>query len=54
MGRDLAAVHLGVRDRRDALRNDLKKRKPRWFRACVAAAADFVAGEYAAWKKSSK
>ncbi len=54
MGRDLAAVHLGVRDRRDALRKDLGKRKQRWFRACVEAASDFIAREYAAWKKSSK
>ena len=27
MGRDLAAIHLGVRDRRDALQKDLQKRK---------------------------
>ena len=54
MGRDLAAVHLGVRDRRDALRKDLKKRKQRWFRGCVEAACEFVSRDYAAWKKSSK
>ena len=54
MGRDLAAIHLGQRDRRDALRKDLEKRKSRWFRAQVEAAADFVAGEYAEWKKSAK
>ncbi len=35
MGRDLAAVHLGVRDRRDAIRKDLAKRKQRWFRATL-------------------
>ena len=54
MGRDLAAIHLGQRDRRDALRKDLEKRKSRWFRAQVEAAADFVSGEYAEWKKSAK
>jgi Uncharacterized protein conserved in bacteria (DUF2252) len=54
MGRDLAAVHLSVRDRRDALRKDLEKRKQRWFRACVETATEFVANEHAAWKKSSK
>ena len=43
MGRDLAAVHLGVRDRRDALRKDLEKRKRRWFRAHVETATEFVA-----------
>jgi len=53
MGRDLAAIHLGVRDRRDALRKDLEKRKQRWFRACVETAVEFVAREYAEWKKSS-
>ena len=54
MGRDLGAVHLGARDRRDALRKDLEKRKRRWFRTHVEAAAEFVAREYAEWKKSAK
>jgi len=54
MGRDLAAVHLGTRDRRDAIRKDLATRKQRWFRGCVAAAAEFVAGEYTEWSKSAK
>jgi hypothetical protein len=54
MGRDLAAVHLGVRDRRDALRKDLERRKRRWFRTCVETATEFVAREYAEWKKSAK
>jgi hypothetical protein len=54
MGRDLAAIHLGARDRRDALRKDLEKRKRRWFRAHVETAAEFVTREYAEWKKSAK
>jgi hypothetical protein len=54
MGRDLAAVHLGVRERRDALRKDLEKRKRRWFRTHIESATEFVAGEYAEWKKSAK
>jgi hypothetical protein len=54
MGRDLAAVHLGVRDRRDAIAKDLGKRKRRWFRACVETATEFVAREYAEWKKSAR
>ena len=54
MGRDLAAIHLGARDRRDALRKDLEKRKRRWFRTHVESAAEFVAREYAEWKKSAK
>jgi hypothetical protein len=54
MGRDLAGVHLGVRDRREAVRKDLAKRKQRWFRASVEAAAEFVSREFAEWKKSAK
>ena len=54
MGRDLAAVHLGVRDSRDALRKDVEKRKRRWFRTHVETAMEFVAREYAEWKKSAK
>jgi Uncharacterized protein conserved in bacteria (DUF2252) len=53
MGRDLAGVHLGLGDYRGALRKDFATRKARWFRACVEAASDFVAREYAEWKKSS-
>jgi Uncharacterized protein conserved in bacteria (DUF2252) len=54
MGRDLAAIHLGVRDRRDAIKADLGKRKKRWIRANVEAAAEFVRGEYEEWKKAAK
>jgi len=54
MGRELAAIHLGARDRRDALRKDLNKRKRRWFRTHVETAAQFVRKEYAEWKKSAK
>jgi len=54
MGRELAAVHLGARDRRDALRKDIEKRKRRWFRTHVETAAQFVRKEYAEWKKSAK
>jgi len=54
MGRDLAAIHLGVRDLRDALRKDLEKRKRRWFRAHVETATEFVNREYAEWKKSDR
>ena len=54
MGRDLAAVHLGVRDRRDAFKKDLQKRKARWFRTNVETATEFVAREFAEFKKSAK
>jgi hypothetical protein len=54
MGRDLAAIHVGVRDRRDAIRADFDKRKKRWIRANVEAAAEFVRGEHEEWKRSAK
>jgi hypothetical protein len=54
MGRDLAAVHIGVRDRRDAIQADFGKRKKRWIRANVEAAAEFVRTEQQDWKKSVK
>jgi hypothetical protein len=54
MGRDLAGVHLGLGERREAIRADLAKRKRRWFRTRVEAATTFVASEFAEWKKSAK
>lgn len=54
MGRELAAIHLGTRDRRDAIKADLDKRKKRWIRANVEAAVEFVRGEYRDWQKTAK
>lgn len=54
MGRDLAAIHLGVRDRRDALKKDLQKRKARWFRTHVETATEFVDREFAEYRKSAR
>jgi hypothetical protein len=54
MGRDLAAVHLGVADRRDTVRRDLAGRKRDWLRANVEVALAFVADEYRAWRKAMK
>lgn len=51
MGRDLAAVHLGTGDRRDAVRNDLAGRKRGWLRAQVEAALVFISDEYDAWRR---
>jgi hypothetical protein len=51
MGRELAAVHLGVDDRRDAVRADLEARKRRSFRRHVETAAEFVRGEQREWGK---
>jgi hypothetical protein len=54
MGRELAAIHIGTGGRRTALRKDMEKRKRRWFRTQVEAAAEFVTREYTEWKKSAK
>lgn len=54
MGHDLAAVHLGTGGRRDAVSADLEKRKLRWLCSAVEAAANFVAAEFADWKKYAK
>jgi len=54
MGRDLAAIHLGTGDRREAVAHDLAKRKARWFRTGTEAAAAFVVREFNEFKKSAK
>jgi hypothetical protein len=54
MGRELAASHMGQPGRRDAVRKDLGTRSRRAFRNNVENAAEFVRGEYAAWKKSAR
>lgn len=51
MGSDLAAVHLGVGDRRDAMRQDLASRKRGWLRTHVETALAFVSDEYSTWRK---
>lgn len=54
MGRELAAVHLGRQEQREALLKDLQKRKRHWFLGQVESAAELVSREYAEWKKSAK
>ena len=51
MGRDLAAIHLGIADRRKAIEHDLGNRKRNWLRAAVERAADFVRRDCRAWRK---
>lgn len=51
MGRDLAAVHIGVTDHRRAIERDLDQRKRGWLVAAVERAARFVRADYKAWKK---
>ncbi len=54
MGQDLAAVHLGVGNHRDAIRKNLGRRKKGWFKANVDAALAFVSRDYADWAKAHK
>ena len=50
MGYDLANVHLGAMDRRDAIRRDLAKRRKGWLQANARQAADATMREYKTWK----
>ncbi len=54
MGRDLAAIHLGVEGARAAIKRDLGKRKDGWLADAVKRAAAFVQGEQREWKRSQK
>jgi Uncharacterized protein conserved in bacteria (DUF2252) len=51
MGRDLAAVHLGLGDHHDAISNDLKGRKRNWLHSAVGQMAELVRGEQKQWKQ---
>lgn len=53
MGRDLAAIHLGLVDARRAIERDLAGRKHGWLAGAVKRAAAFVRAEQRAWKKIS-
>jgi Uncharacterized protein conserved in bacteria (DUF2252) len=52
MGFDLANVHLGTAERRDAIRQDLEKRRRGWLTANARKASDATTQEYDAWKAS--
>ena len=54
MGRDLAAVHVGVADARAAIGRDLAKRKDGWLSDAVKRAAPFVRGEQREWKRGTR
>jgi uncharacterized protein (DUF2252 family) len=51
MGRDLAAIHLGIADRSKAIAHDLGERKRNWLPSAVERAADFVRRDCRAWRK---
>jgi hypothetical protein len=50
MGFELANVHLGTAERRDAIEQDLKNRKRRWLTASARKASDAITQEYNDWK----
>lgn len=50
MAFELANVHLGSQDRRDAIKRDLDRRKRGWLIANARAAADATTREYKDWK----
>jgi hypothetical protein len=52
MGVELANVHLGTADRRDAIKRDLKMRKRSWLTVNARAAAEATTREYQEWKAS--
>jgi hypothetical protein len=52
MGFELANVHLGTADRRDAIKQDLKLRKRGWLTANARKASDATVQEYKDWKAS--
>ena len=54
MGRDLAAVHLGVGDARKAIAADLAQRKDGWLADAVKRAAAFVREEQRKWQKAMR
>ena len=54
MGRDLAAIHLGLLDARKAIARDLGKRKDGWLADAVKRATIFVRGEHKEWKGRGK
>ena len=49
MGFELANVHLGTTDRRDAIKRDIEKRKRGWLTANARKASDATTREYQEW-----
>jgi hypothetical protein len=50
MGFELANVHLGTADRRDAICRDLEERARGWLSANAHKAAEAITREYQEWK----
>jgi hypothetical protein len=54
MGRELAAVHLGVKDRRAAVKHDVEAREPEQLHSAIKSAVKFILDEHGEWKKSRR
>jgi hypothetical protein len=54
MGRELAAVHVGVEDRRAVVRRDLEARDPKWLHSAIKSAAEFICDEHQEWERSRR
>ena len=54
MGRDLAAVHLGLGDHGDAILSDIKSRKRNWLHSTVDRMAELVHAEHKQWRKAKR
>lgn len=52
MGWDLGNIHVGVRDAREAIKADLRRRPDGWLAEAAVAAAEAVTADYKAWKRA--
>ena len=51
MGHELANIHLGTGDRRDAIALDFRRRRRGWLHRATRAAAAAVAKDFKEWRK---
>ncbi len=51
MGYELANVHLGTGDRKQAIEKDLDRRKAKWLVRAAETAAEFVIRDFEEWKR---
>ena len=54
MGRELAAVHVGVKDRRATVKDDIEARAPEWLHSAIRSSVKFIRDEHRKWKKSRR
>ena len=51
MGYELANVHLGTGDRKQAIEKDLDRRKAKWLVRAAETAAEFVIRDFEEWNR---